>query len=71
MKANKCLFCGSNDLRADRALSGRLVCNSCGNPYGVQRLGKSRINNFYNFSFYKKYWLFILILIIAFIIAII
>jgi len=28
-------------MRADRALSGRLVCNSCGTPFGVGR----RVNN--------------------------
>ena len=40
MIANKCLVCGSSNLRADRALSGRLVCNSCGTPFGVRRRGK-------------------------------
>ena len=44
MIANKCLVCGSSDLRADRALSGRLVCNSCGTPLGVSRRGNKKIN---------------------------
>ena len=71
MRANKCLFCGSFNLRADRSLSGRLVCNSCGNPYGVRKAGTNNINIFNPSSFNKKYWFFILILIVAFILVII
>ncbi len=71
MIANKCLVCGSSNLRADRALSGRLVCNSCGTPFGVGR----RVNNkksIYNiFLLNNKYYLFICILILAFILAVI
>ena len=43
MIANKCLVCGSSNLRADRALSGRLVCNSCGTPFGARGAGESPI----------------------------
>ena len=71
MAANKCLFCGSFNLRADRALSGRLVCNSCGNPYGVRKTGEKNINNLNLSSFKKKYLLFLVILIVAFILVII
>ena len=71
MAPNKCLFCGSFNLRADRALSGRLVCNSCGNPYGVKKIGRNNINNFNPSSFNRKYWLFLFILIVAIIIVII
>ena len=71
MIANKCLVCGSSSLRADRALSGRLVCNSCGTPFGVKRQGSRKINNFYNFSLDKKYFLFFCIFILAFILVII
>tara|TARA_Y100001968_G_scaffold317545_1_gene346719 strand:- start:994 stop:1209 length:216 start_codon:yes stop_codon:yes gene_type:complete len=71
MIVNKCLFCGSSQLRADRALSGRLVCTSCGNPYGVRKSGRSKLNNYNPFSFNKKYWFFLSILIFAFIIVII
>jgi len=71
MIANKCLVCGSSNMRADRALSGRLVCNSCGTPLGVGRRGKSK-NNYYNkFLLNNKYFLFFCILTIAFILVII
>ena len=71
MISNKCLVCGSYSLRADRALSGRLVCNSCGTPFGVKRSGNNKINNFNVFSFANKYFLFICILIVSFILVII
>ena len=58
-------------MRADRALSGRLVCNSCGTPLGVRRTGDNKINNFNVFSFNIKYFLFILLLIVSFILVII
>ena len=71
MIANKCLVCGSSNMRADRALSGRLVCNSCGTPLGVGRQGRKKKGNYKNFSLNNKYFLFICILIIAFILVII
>ena len=58
-------------MRADRALSGRLVCNSCGTPFGVGRRGGKIINNSNYLSINKKYFLFIVIFIIAFILVII
>ncbi len=71
MIKNKCLFCGSSNLRADRALSGRLVCNSCGTPFGVRRRGRKN-NNYLNiFSLNNKYFLFICVLIFALILVII
>ena len=69
--ANKCLYCGSYNLRADRALSGRLVCTSCGKPYGVKKVGINNTNNFSPFLYKKKYLLFISILIVAFMLVII
>ena len=69
--ANKCLYCGSYNLRADRALSGRLVCTSCGNPYGVKKAVRNNIKTFKSFPFNKKYWLFLCLLIIGFILTII
>ena len=45
MIPNKCLYCGSTNLRADRALSGRIICTSCGSPYGVKKSGRNNINN--------------------------
>ena len=71
MISNKCLVCGSYNMRADRALSGRLVCNSCGTPFGVRRQGNKKINNFNVFSFNIKYFLFIFLLIVSFILVII
>tara|TARA_Y100001968_G_scaffold137041_1_gene125290 strand:- start:1300 stop:1515 length:216 start_codon:yes stop_codon:yes gene_type:complete len=71
MIRNKCLVCGSSSLRADRSLSGRLVCNSCGTPFGIGR----RVNNktsIYNIvSLKNKNFIFICILIFAFIIVVI
>ena len=58
-------------MRADRAMSGRLVCISCGTPYGVRKGGRNKISSFNNFSFNKKLWLFILIFIFAFILVVI
>ncbi len=69
MIKNQCFVCGSYQFRADRALSGRLVCISCGNPYGVKKLGKNKsINN--NFSFIKtnKFFIFLIIIVILIII---
>ena len=58
-------------MRADRALSGRLVCNSCGAPFGVRRSGNNKISKFNIFRFNKKYFFFICILIVSFILVII
>ena len=69
MIVTKCLFCGSSNMSADRALSGRLVCNSCGTPYGVRRAGSRKNQNI--FSFKSKYFLFFCILIFAFFLVII
>jgi len=71
MISSKCLVCGSSNMRADRALSGRLVCNSCGTPYGIRRLGNKKISNINIFSINNKYLLFIFILIVSFILVII
>ena len=65
---NKCMVCGSFDFRADRALSGRLVCISCGNPYGVRKIGKNKLNkNMMN----TKNVFFILLFVCVFILVII
>ncbi len=69
MIVNKCLICGSSNMRADRALSGRLVCNSCGTPFGVRSRGNIKINS--NSLFKNKLLLFIFIFIVAFILVII
>ena len=70
MKETKCLFFGSTNLRADRALSGRLVCTSCGNPYGVRKVGVRTLYNFNPFLSKKKYFLFLLLSIVAFILVV-
>ncbi len=64
----QCLVCGSSNLRADRALSGRLICTSCGNPYGVRKAGRNNANSF---LINKKHLFFIALLIVAFILVII
>ena len=64
MIKNKCFVCGSFNFRADRALSGRLVCISCGNPYGVRKLDRDKSTN-HNFLFIKKNKFFILLFIIV------
>ena len=71
MIRNKCLVCGSLNMRADRALSGRLVCNSCGTPFGVRRSGTRKMNNLNIYSLNNKYFIFLFILILAFILVII
>jgi len=71
MIRNQCLVCGSSNLRADRALSGRLVCNSCGTPFGVGRRVKNKTSIYNKFSINNKYFLFICILILAFVLVVI
>ena len=71
MNATKCFVCGSYKFRADRALSGRLVCISCGSPVGVRRGVEKKVNNFNVFSLNNKYFLFFCLLIVAFILVII
>ena len=71
MIRNKCLVCGSSNFRADRALSGRLVCASCGNLYGERKTGRNKSYNFNAFSRNSKYWIFLAIFIFAFILVII
>tara|TARA_B100000579_G_scaffold242254_1_gene198631 strand:- start:7280 stop:7495 length:216 start_codon:yes stop_codon:yes gene_type:complete len=71
MNANKCLFCGSSRLRADRALSGRLVCTSCGNPYGVKKVRRNQMIKLNYFSLNNKYLIFLVIFLIAFLLVII
>ena len=71
MIANKCLFCGSSNLRADRALSGRLVCNACGTLAGVGRRVNNKKSIYSKFSLDNKYFIFICILILAFILVVI
>ena len=71
MIINKCLVCGSSNLRADRALSGRLVCNACGTPAGVSRRVKNKKIIYSKFSLNNKYFIFICIFILAFILVVI
>ena len=71
MISSKCLVCGSSNLRADRALSGRLVCTSCGNFYGVRKVRRNELNKLNPFSINEKYLIFICIFIVAFFLVII
>ena len=58
-------------MRADRALSGRLVCTSCGNPYGVRKVGRNKINDFNFFQLFRRYWLFFSLLVFVFVLVVI
>tara|TARA_Y100001968_G_scaffold153788_1_gene140527 strand:+ start:900 stop:1115 length:216 start_codon:yes stop_codon:yes gene_type:complete len=71
MIANKCLVCGSSNLRADRALSGRLVCNSCGTPFGMGRRVNNKTGIYNKYSLNNKYILFLCIFIFAFVLVVI
>ncbi len=71
MITKKCLVCGSCNFRADRALSGRLVCISCGNPYGVRKKGRNKKNNFNNIFDDKRCLLFLAIFFVALILVVI
>ena len=71
MIGNKCLVCGGSNMRADRALSGRLVCNSCGTPFGVVRAVRHKKSIYSIFSLNNKYLLFTCIFIIALFLVII
>ena len=71
MILNKCLVCGSTNLRADRALSGRLICTSCGNPYGVKKIRINKLTKLNPFFYNNRPLLFLFILIFAFILVII
>ena len=71
MIKSKCLVCGSSSMRADRALSGRLVCNACGTPIGVRMRGNRKIRNSNSLFLKNKYYLILCIFILAFILVII
>ena len=71
MIVNKCFVCGSRNLRADRALSGRLVCNACGTPYGVGIRRSKNKNHINTLASNYKYLFFLFLLILAFILVII
>ena len=71
MIIDKCYICGSSKLRADRALSGRLVCASCGNLYGERKTGRNKQNFLNNFSFNSRYLIFLAMFIFAFVLVII
>ena len=66
MRKAICNYCGSPNLRADRSLSGRIICMSCGRPYGgrsfsVNKTGKGVLSNSHLF-------LYLLLFMIVFII---
>ncbi len=71
MTKNKCLVCGSFNFRADRALSGRLFCTSCGNPYGVRKVGRNKLNNNSSSFINNKSLFFMFLFVFVFIIVII
>ena len=71
MNKNKCFVCGGFNFRADRALSGRLICVSCGNPYGVRKVGRNKSINHNALSIINKKLFFISIFIFVFILIVI
>ena len=71
MIKNKCLVCGSLSFRADRALSGRLICTSCGTPLGVRRNGSRRKNELIEFPINRQKIYFITILIFVFVLVVV
>tara|TARA_Y100001968_G_C19342576_1_gene710308 strand:+ start:602 stop:814 length:213 start_codon:yes stop_codon:yes gene_type:complete len=69
MIKNKCLVCGAYEFRADRALSGRLICISCGNPYGVRKVIRNQSGNNINYLIKNKlFFIFLIVLVIIFIV---
>jgi len=71
MNKNKCLVCGSFNFRADRALSGRLICISCGSPYGVRKVGRKKSIAHNALSIINKKLFFIIIFMFVFILIVI
>lgn len=70
MSPNRCNYCGSTNLRADRALAGRIICNECGIPAGTKTsrfapVYNRRIDKTINFNMLL---LMIFILVIIFVI---
>ena len=53
---NKCYYCGSTNLRADRALAGKIICANCGRPY-ITRNNIIRLNKSSFFNVRTKYLL--------------
>ena len=59
-------------MRADRALSGRLVCNSCGTPFGNGRRLENKASIYRKLSLKNnKFFIFSCLLILAFILVVI
>ena len=66
---NECDYCGSSQLRADRALSGRIVCMRCGRPTnGRSFTGKTLIRKPRKIL---KNYLFLIIVLFVFLIIIV
>ena len=69
MGVARCRNCGSNSIRADRALAGRLICNQCGCPLeGPFSSGKNLSLTSKSIGGRKTYFL-VAILIIFFIVV--
>ena len=71
MIKNKCFVCGGYDFRADRALSGRLICMTCGNPYGVRKVTRKKSINISYSLIDSKRVIFISLLILVVILIVI
>ena len=68
MYNKKCLICGSQNIKADRSLGGRMVCSNCGSL----KIKENKINNYF-FNIRKDFksaiiFIFIILIIILLII---
>ncbi len=67
MKLNRCDYCGSTNIKADRALAGKLFCLNCGRTLSnksVKRFQTIRNNRT------GKIWIYFLLLILILLIVI-
>ncbi len=71
MIKNKCYVCGCFSFRADRALSGRLVCTACGNPYGVRKKTNYKLKKIDIFYFDKRKLFYCLLFTVIFMLIVI
>ncbi len=69
MTALRCRNCGSTNMRADRALAGRLVCNQCGYLIGSKLVNKnSTVRRSFSFRGFNVPFTIAILIIICFII---
>ena len=67
MKLNRCGYCGSNKIKADRALAGKLFCLTCGRT--LSNKPHSKFEKIGNYKI-EKVWYYFLLLILVLIIVV-